>query len=173
MQYDCVVLDASVPEIVTTKLLDTSMIMFNGPGFFCHCESLQLPHLDLTGCPMFNLPVCGDGPKHFNKTIAFEVYSLALMSYFNSTYGQLASISRVDQTVGFETGQPLPTLVPNLLEVVQTTLPTVKTNICGFETVLRRTVEQWAKVVIFTQVIMHFVVNTIPAGVDHHHSRVS
>jgi hypothetical protein len=51
--------------------------------------------------------------------------------------------------------------VPNLLEVIQTTVPTVKTDICGFETTWGRKVEQLTKVVVFTQVIMHFVVNTI------------
>jgi hypothetical protein len=45
---------------------------------------------------MFNVSVCRDCPEHFNKTIAFEVYDLALGTYFNRANGKVAPVIWVD-----------------------------------------------------------------------------
>src|SRR5512144_3015523 len=62
----------------TTKLLDTPIIVFNGPGTFRPRQPGQAGHGQVIGSPVFHVTVWGDHPEH--RVAPVGVRDLALCS---------------------------------------------------------------------------------------------
>ena len=89
----------------TEALLETSLVVLDGPRPSAHLIELINRHLRVVGCPVLRVSIRGDCPKHSDEPIPSEMRTPSFRPNLNSTDRNIAGSIRVDLSVGLETSE--------------------------------------------------------------------
>ena len=89
---------------------------------------------------------------------------VAFVTNWQLTNWLIALPIQIDLSIRLQLGQPMPLILPNGLEILQTTVPTVKDHTRWTKPSLISGGYQRLKVVIFGQVVVLFIIQTVIAG---------
>ena len=145
------------------ELLDVAMIGLNCPNLTRRARPLAHRHQLVARGPVFRVTVWGVDPKHQDKAIAFEMHARAAVA--DGAVGQrpVARSVRVDQAVGFQTGQPLPAEAPDQFEVRQRAVPAIETDVARGEPTFLGGFEHGLEMVILGQAIIGSIKQAVVA----------
>src|SRR3989304_4917356 len=116
-------------------------------------------HRQVTGGPIFNAAVWGRNLEDFDQTVTFEMNDQTVNWDQDFTDGTITRLVRINQTVGFELGQPVPAQTPYQFQVFQAGIPTVKTNQARLKAARRRCGQHSPKMVILAELIVRLVID--------------
>lgn len=147
----------------SSELLEVAVIGFNGPGILSGTLALQVGHEQVGGCPVVRVAVYVNGPKHLDQPISSQMQMAAIG--WNSNFRHRAGLpdGLTDFPVTFQAGQPLPVVVADAFQVVQTAVPPVKCDEGRCKPACMGDFQHLPKIVIFVQSIVGFVVDAIVA----------
>jgi len=145
------------------KLLDASMKVLYRPGFLRILHPHKVTHLQIIGCPVLNVSICGDCLEDFDQPILLEMHDPATLSYLYLANGSIATAVRVHLSVLFQAGQPNPIERADQLEVISAAIPAIKDHTSGMEASLTRYGKHLLKVIILGQPVSGLVVDSIIA----------
>ena len=107
---------AGLASLHAVALLQSPVTALYPPSLFLQRLLLLWPYAQVICCPMFHVPVRGDGPEPLDYPVAPQVNHPALWRYPHHVHPQVAAQLR----------QPDPAAVPHLLQVLQAAVPTVE-----------------------------------------------
>src|ERR1051325_11933026 len=110
------------------------MILLDSPSLQSNLLALRFRHVQIVGSPVLHVVKVMNDPKDLDKAIALKMHDPTPFVDGNIGNRYIARPVGIDQSVGFELCQPFPTQGSDLLEVLQTAVPTIEADITGTKT---------------------------------------
>src|SRR5262245_24213198 len=146
-----------------TKLLDVAMIRFDRPNLARGGGADLHRHQLVISGPVFRVTVWGVDPKHQDEAVAFEMYARATVANVALLQRTIATSIGVDQPIGLQARQPAPLECSEILQVLQTAVPTIKAHILGRKPTLVCNLQHGTKMVVFGQSVVGCIKQAIIA----------
>ena len=156
--------EAKLSALNAGERLEVAMIGFNRPGRLGGRLAMKVSHGQEGGGSVFRVAVCVNGPKDFDQSIARQMQDTASRWDGHFRNGQRLTGQRTDDAVAFQAGHPFPPVTAQVFEVVQTAVPTVKSDQRRAKTTCLRKRYHRPKMVVFVQAIVDFIVDAMIDG---------
>src|SRR5262245_15074669 len=93
--------EASLRLFEATKLLQAAMVGFDLPSILGKAQAGEFVHLQVIGCPVVNVAVCGDHLEDKDETIALEMHLRATLAQHHVSEWALPFPIWIDQSIAF------------------------------------------------------------------------
>ncbi len=94
----------------TAERLQAPVILFYMPGLQGIFRTFFQCHLQVTGCPVFHVAVWGHSREYLDESISLQMNNRSVTRNQHLANRPVTGSVQIDQLVGFERGQLMPTL---------------------------------------------------------------
>lgn len=114
---------ATLASLDPTTLLNAPVIFLDIPTKILERFSIRFRCIQDIGSPVFRFPVGVNNPENFDETVLAEVHNPSLRRDIDIRNRSVVRVIRVDKSVGFKSGAPMPFQRTDQFQVVDTRIP--------------------------------------------------
>ena len=114
-------------------LLQAAVVVFDSPGLEGQLLAAGRGQVQIAAGPVCRAAVVGHGPAYAYKAIAPQMHLPPLRRDLEVADRHVAAAVGIDLAVGLEPGKPSPPQLAQMLQIVQTTVPTITKHVLGLQ----------------------------------------